>query len=54
MVDVLRILFYLMIGIPFIYMAYEVFFIIFKNTYKIFSIHLKPAIVTVYSTLIRN
>jgi hypothetical protein len=54
MVDVLKIIFYLMVGIPFVYMAYDVFFHIFKNTYLLFSKHLKPAFVTIYTSLLRN
>ena len=53
-VDFLRVLFYSAIAIPFIYMAYEVSFSIINSSFKLFSGKLKPALLMIYTSLIKS
>jgi hypothetical protein len=54
MIGLLKVLFYLMIGIPFIFMAYDVLFHIIKGMHRLFSMRLKPVMITALSAISRN
>ncbi len=40
--EVLRILFYLLIAVPFLYMALDVFFDFFKRGYRFYRVYAHP------------
>jgi hypothetical protein len=49
MIDILKIIFYLSIAIPFIYMISDVFLFVMRNIYGVYSEKLKPVILLVIS-----
>jgi hypothetical protein len=53
-VDILKVIFYAAIAIPFVYMAYEVSFYLIKSSLKLFSGKLKPAFIMIYTSLIKS
>jgi hypothetical protein len=51
MIDVLRVLFYLTIAIPFIYMFFDVSKTIYKGLHQLYSQQMKPIIVQITTSI---
>jgi hypothetical protein len=54
MVIILKILFYLAIGIPFIYMIADVFYFIICRSVQLYSVKVKPLLVLTATSLLKH
>lgn len=54
MVIILKILFYLAIGIPFMYMIADVFYFAIRRSFQMYSVKVKPLMVLTVTSLLKQ